>query len=170
MKELFEFKGQSGFTLQETLVALIVSFIVIAFGFSTVVFAKQIYISWKVKSELRERIGMVLQRIAFDIQHSDEIVELKSFTLVLKQSRGKIISYDFSNERVRRNDVVIASENDRGISVRTIFSDSSRNITNRSIHISAEGKWKAIHFSAEVHAAIPWSSNQEFRDSKKAKF
>lgn len=170
MNNVFEYKDENGFTIQETLVALVVSFIVISFGFSTVLFVKQVYLSWKVKSELRERIGMVLQRIAYDVQHSDELIKVNDSCLVLKQRMGKIISYDFSNERVCRNDVVIVSENDGGILVRTTFSESSRNIINRSLHISAEGTWKAIRFNARVNAAIPWSSHEEFHASKMAKF
>lgn len=98
-------RDESGFTMQEVLVVLIVGSILIAFCFELFLFVNRLFFNWEITSEFRTEAGAMYQRINLDLQHAKSVVARDDTSLVLIRHDGKRIEYWYSNGQINRNDV-----------------------------------------------------------------
>jgi prepilin-type N-terminal cleavage/methylation domain-containing protein len=155
---------ERGFTIQEILVVLLISSLIVSFCLSLFVFIYKYYISWESKNNLRTAVSSDIQTISYDVLRSTMIREMTDSTLVLIKGSGKEVSYCFAENRITRNDVVLCPDNVIKMSVK--LSLKSDQIGSRALSgllgIKILGKYRTWEYSAETNLVVPRSGREEF--------
>src|SRR6202008_4768834 len=108
---------EEGFTIQELLVVLIVSSLLVGFCFLLFSFTHKFLISWQRKTEIHSVVDRTMNAIMLDVQQSKQIKECTDSTLVLLKNGNRQIIYHFDGTSIFRNNDAIASFENMKISV-----------------------------------------------------
>src|SRR5436309_10873019 len=101
-------RHEDGFTIEELMIVLVVSGLVVGFSFSLFQFVNKLYRSWQEESELRGEVSRSLQMMALDVLESNHIIDLGDSVLVVRKSSATIL-YRFTDGRIWRNNEIDAS-------------------------------------------------------------
>jgi hypothetical protein len=159
MRWLQSLRYEEGFTIQEILVVLIVSSLLVSFGLSLFQFAGKLVSKWKKKTEVHSLMNSVTQRIALDVQKSKSVSEVNDSSLVLEYGIGKQVVFRFNSAGAWRNDVQIGHVLQGQLLSRLTM--NSRGMVDARIGLTVTGANPSVHVSA------PWSSRQQFSKSRK---
>ncbi|HAL57049.1 MAG TPA: hypothetical protein DCP63_11400 [Bacteroidetes bacterium] len=161
--------SQEGFTLQETVVALTVGSLLVGLVLTASLFTRRVYGMWRIKTEVREVVGTLFQRMMLDAQQSTDVLTLTDSTLVLKKSLGALVSYRFDGKNLWRDDVRIGGNEDVELSVRVASQVPTAAGSGRlsMIHISVEGALGSSGAQVDGWVSIPSSSQQTFVSAPK---
>jgi hypothetical protein len=94
---------EDGFTIQELLVVMIVSSLLIALGLTVFEFGTRLHSIWRVKSGLRTFVDKAAQAIAFDIMRAKELSGLTDSGFALRIHEGREIRYEFRGQTISRD-------------------------------------------------------------------
>jgi len=165
MRLIHFFKTEGGFTIQEILVVLLVSSLLVGFCYSLFSLTKKFLFKWQTKADVHLLVDRVLNTIALDIQKATELSEFTDSTLVIERENGGLIRYRFDGVRITRSGDVIATEEGLSILV-SILPDTS---TPRgpddppNLSVKVEGKSKASDYYAETRVRVRKSGTEAFR-------
>lgn len=151
-------QDESGFTIQELLVVLIVGSLLVSMSLTTFLFANKVAKSWQDRTELKEAVHRTLQQIVFDVQRSNGILMANDSILVLTD-KLKQISYRHDGHSIWRNGVLMDSGNECSLTVQSVGNPASGISFIRS---TITAKSKLIHYTAEALAAPSRSSRSDF--------
>ena len=157
--------NQKGFTIQEIMVAIIVSSLLVSFSFSVFLFAHKLFHSWQRKMELRGLVGTTLQRIALDVLRAREVQELTDTTFILAVGIDRQLVYRFDGARIIRNDVRIATQ--ENVELKLVIAQSADQLRNTAdrLRITVIAKHEDLEYSAEAEVSPKQSARYEFVNS-----
>ena len=157
MKWVETLGDEKGFTIQETLVVLIVGSLLVSFGLSVFQFTDKLMKKWNKKNEIHAVVNSISQQIALDIQRSGRPGEITDTSLVLAYGLTQEIVFRFTDRSTCRNDVQMCEMPRDELAV-YVMSDSG-NIIRGDIGTS--------DFKASMRVSPLWSSRREFEQSRK---
>jgi type II secretory pathway pseudopilin PulG len=155
--EISRSDAEQGFTIQELLVVILVSSLLVSFCLSAFLFATRHFNTWDRKRELANTVDRTLQMIALDIQRSRNIEWCDDSTLVLNKGTGARMTYLFRHATVLRDSITIVPES--GIALRVIVQEVD---TTRAMRIQVSGTYKGLERTAESFAAYKNSGKAQF--------
>lgn len=151
------FRDTAGFTLNEMLVSLVVGGLVVSFGISLFVFSSRMFHSWQKKRERQQTTERIVQRIAYDVLKSKNILALTDTSLHLELGAGSTVHYMLdSGTVVRNNDALPAA----GV-VTTITREAGR------VHITAESNSGESTHRATTKVSAKQNARTRFRESNR---
>jgi Tfp pilus assembly protein FimT len=159
MKWLQSIYREEGFTIQEILVVLIVSSLLVSFGLSLFQFTGKLVSKWKKKTEVHSLLNSIAQRIALDVQKSNSVSVITDSSLVLEYGIGKQVVFRFNPAGAWRNDVQIGHI----LQGQFLF----RLTIDSAATVDARIGLAVIEANAAVHVSPPWGSRQRFSESRK---
>ena len=167
MKLLSWVRSEEGFTIQELLVVLVVSSLLVGFSLSLFLFVNKLFLTWEQQSELQSVVSRTLQVIALDVLESKHHVEISNTSVVLMKNTGRTIVYRFDGKHVWRDNVLIGILKDALLKV--VIKHSSISSIHHDvpplIHINIVGKSKSVEFQNQMQVKIPNSGKNEFLES-----
>ena len=98
-------QNEEGFTIQEILVVLVISSILISLSLALFQFTNELFQGWQGTNELKSDANRIVHNIALDIQRSNGILERTDTTLLLSSGSRSRVKYSFSHLTLKRNDV-----------------------------------------------------------------
>ncbi len=136
---------ESGFTINELIVAMVVGSILVGYAFELYVFASRIITSWRARTEIAAAAEGVLNRMTLDIQRSSELIQEGDSVFVMISDNREIASYHVSKGMVSRGGIAMHSEEKVQVGVRAV---RAGRIVDLDVH-AASGKGEVlIHGSA----------------------
>ena len=151
-----EWADEDGFTIQEILVVLIVSSLLVSFGLSLFQFTTKIVCSWSRKSEASGLVNRTIQQIALDVQKSSVVSAVTDSSLVLQNQIGSYVSFLKRETGVWRNDVLIGG-------VPQALFDMNADLDSEIVTIRTRPATSSSGGALRIRT--PWSSRQEFTRS-----
>jgi prepilin-type N-terminal cleavage/methylation domain-containing protein len=103
-------RNQSGFTIVELLVTMILSSLVVSFVYSLYFFSVKLMGTWERRVDLHLVIDQCFQRIDSDIMSTTNVVECNDSLLSLLANQMDTVKYRFTEMDVSRNGVLFASD------------------------------------------------------------
>ena len=159
-------RDESGFTIQELLVVLMVGSILVSFTYSLFLSSSKLLESWRKRSALREAVTRTLQSVAIDILRARDISELSDSSLVIVTRKGTETVYHLNRGRVQRNDEFIEPGGDIAITL-TIAEVGRDNQHGRLLDVKVRGRLRNTEYLAETEVSPPLSSRAEFLKSNR---
>jgi competence protein ComGC len=96
-------REEDGFTIQELLVVLLVSSLLVGYCLSTFLFAFRLFSSWQKGIEMRRTVSAAAQVMILEVERSD-VAELKSdSSFVVKREVGRNVSYALGGDTLSRD-------------------------------------------------------------------
>ena len=154
---------ESGFTIQELMVVLIVSSLLVTFSFSLFLFTGKLFTSWQKRTELHLEVSRVLQLIASDVHRAKQVLELSDSTMTLVGTSSIQVIYSVQGNRLRRNHHTVGSESVRFVLHLTPMKQFNK--YSEGVGISLAGYSHSNSFSAHTNASILQSAKEEFLDT-----
>jgi len=151
---------ESGFTIQELMVVLIVSSLLVTFSFSLFLFTGKLFASWQKKIELHSEVSRVLQLIASDVHRAKQVLELSDSTMTLVGTSSIEVIYSTQGNRLRRNHHTVGSESVRFVLHLTPMKPFDKH--PEGVGISLAGYLSSNSFSAHTNASILQNAKEEF--------
>lgn len=151
MKWIRKLREEDGFTIQEILVVLIVSSLLVSFGLELFLFTSKIVGKWTKKTERNSIINSTVQRIALDVEKSSSIENATDSLLILGYHTGKEVSFHSGENGVWRNDVRMTDLPHQQLLLSAALDSNSltlRCVGSREVRL--------------LRIKPPWSSRQEF--------
>ena len=111
------FSFSSGFTLTELLLALNISFILVALCLTLFISTSKLLSRWQARSALKRDVNAVVHRLSLDITRASAASVEADSLLVLSQPGGRTVEYRMSMAEIARNDVAMNDPNEQGLSV-----------------------------------------------------
>lgn len=96
---------ESGFTINELIVAMVVGSILVGYAFELYVFGSRIITSWRARTEIAAAAEGVFNRMTLDIQRSSELIQEGDSLIVMISDNREIASYRVSRGMVMRGEV-----------------------------------------------------------------
>ncbi len=166
----FRLNSESGFTIQEILVVMIVGSLLVSFSLSLFLFAAKITGRWKEKREVEEVVHRITEQVALDLNRSTALPELSDSLLAVHTGAARFVVYHFSKNNVLRNGVsfgnqlivysVSITDANKG-STETVAGDAQRKPLE-SVAISVTGMQRDYAYTAETVVHLPLSSKELF--------
>jgi prepilin-type N-terminal cleavage/methylation domain-containing protein len=154
---------ERGFTLYEVLVAIVISSLLIGFGFSVFLFAQKFLMVHERMSDLKDAVDQTLFILSTDIGQSCQVKEVSDTSIVLVVANRRLIIYRFDSVQVERNGI---RTHDPVVRLRLTTSNlqvsSGQTVSTRHLRIRVAGERGEARYSAETVALVPWSARQEF--------
>lgn len=150
--------SESGFTIQELLVAIVAGSMLVGFSFSLYLFVARIVQKDVGRSEHRACVLKTVELIASDIGQSSWIELLTDSTLGLGTVSGRSIFYSRKQGSVFRNAFTLGPSEGERWSLHFQSSSDGRG----GILILLKSSWKEDSLEAHVEAHIPQSSAVKF--------
>ncbi len=150
---------EQGFTLQEIMVAMFISSLMMSISLSLFLFSSRLFKKWHEENDFTSAVHRTVQIVSYDIERSEEVVSVSDSVLVLQNGDEANIRYTFDGKRALKNDIDLFSKQDGECNV-TIAEDSLPN--GRVYHITATGISGANRCEARCDASVPYSSASEF--------
>jgi prepilin-type N-terminal cleavage/methylation domain-containing protein len=161
MKLLSAIRGERGFTLQETLVVMIVGSMLVGFSYALLQFVMHfLYTNLEIR-EHRETAQHIAAMICADIERS-RYAHVTDSTIALERPMGKEVIYSSHTGTIARNEVALAP---MGVSLWRITCGEVRGSSDTSLPLVAaniSSRWKRGNDSVLIRAALPWSSEGAF--------
>lgn len=103
---------ESGFTLQEVLVAVNVGFLMVSFCLLLFLSVTKLVGTWQNRALVRNTVNTAINRISIDTEISEVIMVYPDTLIELYNRNGGVISYRFQEGKVIRNDILINVDNE----------------------------------------------------------
>jgi hypothetical protein len=156
-------RDESGFTIQELLVVLIVSTLVVGYCFTLFEFTQKLIISWQRKTELNLAVDRTLHWIILDVEESTQIISVSDSTLVLLSRNGREVAYHGSCGMVFRNDDSLTPP--EGIRLSLAFSKSVNDMNTskrQNVRIAIVGISGSKTYRSSTEMVVPESGRETF--------
>jgi hypothetical protein len=159
---------ERGFTLQETVVVMIVSSMLVGFSYALFGFVMHFLHTNLDGREHRETIQHVAAEICTDIERSRSARVLDS-ALVLERAQKNPIVYTCMYGRIVRNGSVTTPPDSAIWSVQWRALDDSTNDSIRPVSFTLKAHWRHGIDSVSVVSGMPWSSQGAFAGGSEGK-
>ena len=150
-------RDEKGFTLQETVVVMIVSSMLVGFSYALFGFVMHFLHTNLEGREHRETIQHVAAAMCTDIERSRSARVLDS-ALVLGRAQKNAIVYTSMNGKIIRNGTVITPSDSSFWSVAWKEAGDSTNGWVRPVTFTLKAHWKQGIDSVSAVSGMPWSS------------
>jgi hypothetical protein len=110
--------NSSGFSLTELLLALNVSFILVALCLTLFVSTSKLFSRWQARSALKRDVNAVVHRLSLDITRASAASVEADSLLVLSQPGGRTVEYRMLMAEIARNDVAMNDPNEQRVTVK----------------------------------------------------
>jgi prepilin-type N-terminal cleavage/methylation domain-containing protein len=161
--------NKDGFTLQETLVVLVVGSVLMGLCFSLFLMSSRLVSSWQKRDELRVAGDTIVQRIVSDVQRSKEISARTDSSFVLLMGIDTRIVYTHDAESLYRNEVEIRLPEGAELTLSLLpvvnFPQAKREET--MFRISVILKTGDRTYGVEIHMKLRHSATQQFLASSR---
>lgn len=104
-------RNDSGFTITELLVSLVIGTLVISGVYTLLLFSQRIHSHWQKNIEDYDSVNRIVQMISYDICRTKNMVMGETNIITLKQVAGGIVEYEFNESSVRRNSEIFENVN-----------------------------------------------------------
>jgi len=148
-------RDESGFTIQEILVAIIVGSVLVSLGLSFFLFFSKFSTTVERKREVETAANSALQQIAIDIQRAREVIQCEDTVIVLGMSAAKSVAYAQVGDEILRNGTVIGT-----VLMHMHATRSALDSTFIDIAVRAEAR--GYGFAASTTVRYARSSRDEF--------
>jgi hypothetical protein len=154
-------RDERGFTLQETVVVMIVSSLLVGFSFTLFGFVMHFLHTNLEIREHHETVQHISAEICRDIERSRH-AQLSDSSLVLDRAGSGSVRYGRAQGKIVRNGVVITPPDSSHWTVSWRESGDSTGANMRPIAIWVIAHWKQGSDSVLGTSRIPWSSQGAF--------
>ena len=161
MKMIDFYSDETGFTIQELLVVLLVSSLLLSMSLSVFFFTNKLIFSWKQRSEVSLSTHRIMNRVALDCARAIDLEQLSDSTLVLREEGGRVTQYRFRFGRVWRNDVNVESLGLISYDVRAKRLESTMP-GDENIAIEVSGRMRDVFSTANAILRIQTSNCIQF--------
>lgn len=141
---------ESGFTINELIVAMVVGSILVGYAFELYVFASRIITSWRARTEIAAAAEGVLNRMTLDLQRSSDLIQEGDSVFVMISDNREIASYRLSGGMVMRGDVHMHESEKTRIGVQ--LSRAGRTVDLRVRAVSGKNELE-VHGSAQLQVS-----------------
>jgi type II secretory pathway pseudopilin PulG len=145
---------EGGFTIQEILVVIIVSSLLLSFGLTFFQFTSRVVGGWIRKSDSRITIQRATQQVLLDVQKGNSTALAQDSTLIIDKATGRRIRYRFHGAAILRNELALTGK-DYPYSV-------TLNDSTDGVSILMIGQTNG----SRIGVASPWSSRSSFEREK----
>jgi len=159
---------EKGFTLQETVVVMIMSSLLVGFSYALFGFVMHFLHTNLEVREHRETIQHVAAVICTDIERSRS-ARVSDSTLVLDRDQSKTVMYTCSHGQIARNGSVIIPPDSAIWSVTWRELHDSTNGSVRPVAFTLKAHWRKGIDSVSVASGMPWSSQGAFATGSEGK-
>lgn len=151
---------ESGFTLQEVLVAVNIGFLIVSFSLLLLLSVTKIVGSWQNRINVKNTVNTLANRITIDAETS-EIMRIYPDTLLeLENRRGRLIRYRFYENRVTRNDMLL--NNGEKLQLMSSLAYTQTKDGNSVLKVEVTGKSKEYEYKQAVTAKANPDSKARF--------
>jgi prepilin-type N-terminal cleavage/methylation domain-containing protein len=162
------FGDERGFTLQETVVVMIVSSILVGFSYILFQFVMHFVHTNLEAKEHREAVQHIAALICTDIERSRS-AQVTDSCLILDRVPGRTVVYCTTKGKIVRNWAVITPLDSSIWTVQWQESSDSTDSFMRPITVSIKASWKRGTDSVYARETIPWSSKRAFESGTEGK-
>lgn len=154
---------ESGFTIHELLVVLLLGSLVVSFSLSLFLFAGRLFSSWQRSAELRDSGNLVVSRFLMDVARSSRCELRGDSSCVIFRPGCDLIRYQFSHGTALRNQVSLICADGPNMTV-AVTQFSTPGLRGRQdslanhVQIDIVAKFRARNYSTSCVAEVPWSS------------
>jgi hypothetical protein len=152
---------ERGFTLQETVVVMIVSSLLVGFSYTLFGFVMHFLHTNLENREHHETVQHITSVLCTDIERS-RCAQLSDSALVLYRDGTSAVRYGRAQGKIMRNGVVITPPDSSLWTVSWRETGDSTGANMRPIAIWVIAHWKQGSDSVTASAGIPWSSQGAF--------
>jgi prepilin-type N-terminal cleavage/methylation domain-containing protein len=124
---------ESGFTINELIVAMVVGSILVGYAFELYVFATRIITSWRARTEITGAAEGVLNRMTLDLQRSSDLIKEGDSLFVMISDNRQIASYHVARGMVMRGDVPMQASEKTHIGVQLVRTGRTVDLHVRAI-------------------------------------
>lgn len=150
--------SEFGFTLNETLVAVNVGFLLVSFCLMMILLFSKQMTQWQERAELKEAVNGLVQQVAFDAQGSNAITFLADTLLVFERPGDELVSYRLSKSGVYRNNQRYGGPE---VDLQTNASVQTRQ-DRQILYVAVEGAIRQHRYSSEIIVGTLSSSRTRF--------
>jgi prepilin-type N-terminal cleavage/methylation domain-containing protein len=141
---------ESGFTINELIVAMVVGSILVGYAFELYVFASRIVTSWRARTEIASAAEGVLNRMTLDLQRSSDFIQEGDSLFVMISDNREIASYRVSRGIVMRGDVPMHESEKTRVGIQLIR--AGRTVDMRVRAVSGRNEVE-LHGSAQLQVS-----------------
>lgn len=156
MKSLVE---DSGFTLQELLVAVNVGFLMVSFALLLFLSAYKLLGSWQNRTMVKNQVNSAIHRLALDTERGQYISGYAD-TLLAIHSSGSSANYHFVKNQIKRNDISLNASGQTQMQGR--FSYDQTISGNARVMAIITGSYQGYAYKQEVTAQTNSDSRAMF--------
>ncbi len=144
------FADESGFTINELIVAMVVGSILVGYAFELYVFASRIITSWRARTEIAGAAEGVLNRMTLDIQRSSELIQEGDSLFVMISDNREIASYRVSRGMVIRGEVPMHASEKTRVGIQLVRTGRTVDLHVRAVSGTNELE---VHGSAQLQVS-----------------
>src|ERR1051326_1855153 len=163
-------KSEEGFTIQELLVVLIISSLMVSFTLSLFLFGSKILGSWSKKSELRQAVQQTLIVAMIDLIESSGVPTLTDTSIEFTKNNGSSVHYGYGRGRILRNGAIVSSQEGLVMSMKVARKQVLPQVHDGNVFsISVSAIRNDLAYSSTTVVIVATSSRDEFNPSLTAK-
>ena len=155
-------KDQKGFTIQEILVVLLVSSLLLGFCYSLFSFTHKLLFSWQQRTEVHSFVDRAITLIVLDVERAKEIVNISDSTFTIIKNDDQLILYRFAKGRIIRGQDTLSSTENISVSIEK-GPTVPYSAFPPDVKIIIYGKSTTETYQAETDIVVPSSGAEAFK-------
>ena len=155
------FREESGFTLQETIVVIVLGMLLVGFSYSLYQFVTSFVSRNLDKRRHHESVEHMAAMISLEVERSRSAIATDS-SFILTFPHAKTVEYKSIGERLLRNGEVVSSRDSSKWTASWHQLEDSAHIGIRPVEIAIKGYWKRDSVAVVARTRPPWSSQGVF--------
>jgi competence protein ComGC len=157
-------REEDGFTIQELLVVLLVSSLLVGYCLSTFLFAFRLFSSWQKGIEMRRTVSAAAQLMILEVERSN-VAQLKSdSSFVVKREVGRNVSYVLGGDTLSRDGSPFYARPGLHLlaTAEPLRPTAATSRRVRPYLVKITGTWGGRHYESAVEVSSPASSFAQF--------